>query len=99
MDDSKKRAGFFEKNVFVEPLKNMKQIDHLLKFMPHEVLEAVSDYMSTREDNDGEQSDVGKQLKRPIITVDNMFDLDAISDASGDSKRTVKIYDVREKKM
>jgi spore cortex formation protein SpoVR/YcgB (stage V sporulation) len=106
-EGAKTRAGFFDQNVFVEALTELRQLQHLLKVIPREVADELGEYLKEREEmlRDGrlslEDEAVGKQLKPPIITVTDLRPAhqSEISDASAESKTTVRIHDVKEGKM
>lgn len=65
--DGKKRAGFFENNVYIMPLKDMKVLEHLGADMPEDMLIKFTEYLSERnqkqpieeEEEDSENDDSG----------------------------------------
>ena len=45
----KKRAGFFENNVFVKALTSLDQIENIIDDIPHDALEEIKEYISDRK--------------------------------------------------
>lgn len=62
--NGKSRAGFFEKNIFVLPLKDMKTLDHLAKELPKEILVELREYLKARGIAAKEQGDAESEYLR-----------------------------------
>lgn len=68
--------------------------------IPEDLLEELYDYLKTCTKSKDDDEAIGKQIKRPIVTVQDVSDNKSMdSDASKASKMTVRIYEVREGKM